>query len=275
VNWIEYKFRNSQNEYVHPEQVISSTSQSHTLLMEWKEGENVSEDQAKRYLHVQADDLIQNAFLPPSACKSYDVVYIGLSNNGPRLLKGLQGCGAGFPLLLRESDGFRLAANEFAIQPLNMTFAPLLKLDFDLVPRVLLPFDHDSPPWLVASYVIPKIVEYMCKRETRVLLTRTASDVIPACWNSLSSDYQNQLKRKVHGVIKEASQYEFSDYLSLNKAARAVTHTVTWDITRNPMSLSMNKRTSDFKRLQRLQAELIEALRTGKRQPQTAKIDFN
>lgn len=265
--WIEYEFQNSIGEPVKPELIIASDRYSHAVMFEWKEGPNTEGDQLKRYSMVVSDDLIKKAALNPSVASVHDVCIVGLINHIPRLSKGIKNGNYSFPLIGVEEDGLSLQENDFAVNELTGVVSPKLAIDFSKVPTQLVPFDHNSQYWEIAERIIPQIIVYMTRGEPRFILEKLLDDCAPVCKSVLAPSYRHDLATKVQHVINEASRHEFKGFFKRDKKSESRTHSATWEIKYNPMALLFDKRSVEFRKLQRLQAQFINALRTGKRNP--------
>lgn len=263
--WIEYAFQNSNNEVVVPELILSSIQARHTMLLEWKEGKNTDSEQLRRYSGITQEDLIQRAFIDRQAASSLDVVIVGKAEFAERLRVGIERNQHNFPLLLVESSGIRLDLNQFSNNSLNGVFDPVLRIDFSKVPASFVPFNGDSHLFVVADCVISQIVEYMARREPRVLLARLAEDTVPTL-GIMSRQHQQHLRNNmIRQVVEQAARHEFRRYLRRNREAERVTGTPTWDILNNPVDLGVDKRSRGFRALQSAKGALLEALRTGRR----------
>ena len=267
AKWIELEFQNSKGSAVKPELIIASDQLGHALLMEWKEGQNADRDQLRRYADVTPGDLVQKAALSTQEAKSADTCLLGLDDHSPRLTISLDEAGLPFPLLSVASDGISLAHNRFAEPNLTDIFYPKLPIKMSRIPTQLIPFDHNSETWEIAERVMPQVVRYMTDGLPRFTLDQLAKDTVPVWDALLSDDYQRNLKVKIQQVVHDASRHEFAQYIRRDQPAAAKRGGPTWDITYNPTSLPFDKRTREFQKLKTLQADLIEALRTNKRNP--------
>lgn len=261
--WIEYKFYNSQNEEVVPELILISEPQAHSLLFEWKSGANTDPDQLRRYSNITQEDLQQRAFIEPRCASSHDVTVIGKSEFIDRILIGIRDGNYDFPVLEVSYNGLSLKENQFECQRLNQVFDTDLEINMHRIPTSFIPFDKDSPHWIIAEKIIQRVLEYMSNREPRIHLDKIAGDTIPT-WNILSPNYQSEIRNKIKEIMREASLTEFKEYLRYNRQM-VRRFGPTWDIISNPLDLHSDKRHAAWKRLQNLQKKFLEALRTGER----------
>ena len=269
--WIEYKFSNSLNQDVVPELILASELKAHSLLFEWKSGANLDHDQLERYSHVTTDDLRMRAMLRGRSADHFDVTVVAKGENIERILIGIRSGPYTFPVLIVAGSKILLRENSFACQELNQIFGAGLEIDWDIVPMSYFPFDRESPLWMLAEKIIPMILEYMVRREPRISLDNIARDVVPT-WTILGQGYRSEMKTKIAEVIRQAEQYEFRDYLRYNRdMLGSFGH--TWEITNNPRDLR-DKRHTAWRKLQSLQRNFLEALRTGRRIEPQGELPF-
>lgn len=248
--WIERQFPNQDFDLVHPELVLASRAENHTLLLEAKSGANTQTAQLARYDRVETADLRERLFLPHDETGSHDVTIVGLEEHEQRLRIGIEGQ-YDFPLLVASNRGLALRLNEFQVVQLNTAFQPYLGIDWDSVTLSWIPFDHDSELWEVAEVVIPEVVARMVKREPRI-------EAAPICssrssWAIIGRPEKNQMEAKVRQVFREAATNEFRSYLRLRDGGL--------DVTNNPLELDVPGQSLAFRRLQRLQREFLGRLR--------------
>jgi len=263
VEWIESRFRNSLDEEVVPELILSSVPKAHSLLFEWKKGANLEKDQLDHYSHVTSEDLRAKVMLPAPSYEHFDVTYVVKGEHVERVLIGLASGPYPFPVLIVADGKILLRANSFDCQELNQVFGPGLEVDWDLAPMSYVPFDRESPLELFGEKVIPAVIARMAQREPRINLEMVAEDVVPQ-WRVIDDKYRKDLRSKIFEVLRQASLYEFSDYLNYNKDLKQK-FGPTWDITSNPLDLRTDKRHTAYKKLETLQRRFLEALRTGRR----------
>jgi hypothetical protein len=262
---IEFSFKNASNETIKPELIICSQKLEHTLLLEWKSGKNTEVDQLDRYSRVVPPDI--RARVPSGgACKGHDVVIIAKIEHRDSIAIGIDKKHK-FPLLCVESDGISLNVNRFSHAVINPVFAPKLKIDFTRRPSSFIPFDATSPEWMIATEVIPQILQLMHEGETVLLLDAILPAVVDV-WSHISPQDQRTLREKVERVITRAADGHFKPYLKRNRAYEAQSKGKGWDIENSPLNMSSSKRGQEFRRLQKLQKEFVEELRSGRTGPQ-------
>jgi hypothetical protein len=258
--WIEFGFKNSQDEEVCPELILASEHVRHTVLCEWKSGSNVDPDQLSRYSHVTAEDLVQRAFLSRRAVEAHDTSVFGQEENVERLSLGIEQAGCRFPLLGVKSDGIYLRKNTFSRTELTGLFSRGLGIDMETAPMGFVPFDRESPDWVVAQHCCPRIIEYMQKGEPHLLLRKLVSDVCPI-WQLLGPTAQADLETRVRRVVLDAARSHLKSYLRRNKQATHRTGTHTWDIVNSPLRLTTDKRTAAWRALSKLAKGFVDSVR--------------
>lgn len=272
VLWIEYKFFNSLDQEVVPELILASVPKAHSLLFEWKSGANLEDTQLERYSHITSEDLRTRAWLPGRSADHFDVTIVSKGEHIERILMGIKGGQYTFPVLMVADSKILLKENRFDCQELNQIFGAGLEIDWDVVPMSYVPFDRESPLHMFAEKVIPTILEHMMRREPRINAEMVAEVIVPQ-WDVIDDKCKKDLRRTIYEVIRQAAQYEFKDYLKYNKDLK---HKFgpTWEITSNPLDLRTDKRHTAWKKLQTLQRNFLEALRTGRKAEEQADLPF-
>src|SRR6266516_4612561 len=106
---IEQVIRNQDNDICNPELIVASEMLAHSMLLEWKSGQNTEADQLQRYSRLTSLDLTNIALLSARAAKTFDVVIVGHAEHAERLKSGIVSGGYPFPLLLADDAGLHLA----------------------------------------------------------------------------------------------------------------------------------------------------------------------
>ena len=262
---IEFRFQNAQNESVCPELILASIPTRHTILCEWKSGPNLDPKQLGRYCRVTADDLRERAFLPAPAVEAHDATVVGAEEHAERLLLGIDKASCDLPLLLVTAGAITLRRGHFARQQVTDVFRPGMKVDMTTSPMAFVPFDRESPDWVIAHHCFGQIVSYMAGGESEVLLGRLVADVCPV-WSKIGGRSRSELEERIKRVVIEAARNELDAYLRRNRGLEGRTHTPTWDITNNPLHLATDKRTTEWRRVKRKVQQFVESLRSGNRQ---------
>lgn len=254
--WIEKKFPNQDLEPVCPDLVVASEKVKNTLLLEWKSGANTESDQLRRYSRVTQSDLETRAFIARDASHSHDVVIIGRSEYGDRLRIGIEHGHFPFPLLLVAMDGIGLSYNAFKVPQLNALFSPKLELDLRRVPSRFVPLDASSDLWEVAEVVMPKVLQYMTERRSRVDIAVVCQDICDT-WSIMGQPARQAVTEKLVEAIRQASRMHFKKYI------RLAANRGSFEIINNPLDLTSSKRTAVYKKLLSAQKSLLQAMRTG------------
>lgn len=103
--------------------------------------------------------------------------------------------------------------------------------------------------------------------ETVLLLDAILPAVIEV-WSHISVQDQKTLRAKVESIITRAADGHFKPYLKRNRKYEAQSKGKGWDIENSPLNMSSTKRGQEFRRLQKLQKEFVEELRSGRTGPQ-------
>jgi len=259
-HYIEFEFANSEGRMVKPEIIIFSDRVKHTIMWEWKSGGNIDADQMQRYADVTEADLRQRALVPPGASEQSDVAVVIPEEKEEDVARVLKELGIEFPVVAKHENGLSLSSNAFAVQQLNDSLRPLLEVDFAKQPLHYVPFDVESPDWVLAQRVAQQLLHYMHRQEPRLLVADMARDIVPA-WRSISPAMQGRYTQRLKDIVINMARREFRHYLQRNKQLEAATHTQTWDIVNNPIDLATDKRTRVYKDLQRRAQMLVERLK--------------
>ncbi len=260
--WVELEFANSFGRRVRPEIIICSESQAHTVMWEWKSGGNVDQEQMQRYDAVTLEDLRERAMVPAAAVQRSDVAVVVPETKMADAARVLDQWGFRFPVIAKRAEGLSLEWHSFAVAELSSAFRPVLVVNFPHQPLHYVPFDLDSPDWVLGDRAAQQLLVYMSTREPRLLLDRLAEDIVPA-WPALSAEMKNHYRDKLRDRVVDMARNEFQPYLSRNKPSEGRTHTPTWDIANNPLGVSTDKRGSVYRDLQKRAKVLVERLRTG------------
>ncbi len=265
--WIEYKFSNQDLETVHPELIISSDKLGHTLLLEFKSGQNTDNDQLRRYARITKNDLIRNAYLPATASEKHDIGILGKDEYKDRLCIGIKEGGYSFPLLLTSQEGITLAYNNFHISELYRVFSPLLKINWSRLSSRFVPLNSESELWELAEVVMPKVLHYMTERRPRVRIEDICQDIC-ITWSMMGDPGRNEIRTKIREVLRQASASDFVQYLRWNKGADSL------EIIVNPLDFGTDKRTAAYRKLRTIQNHLINKLKTGRTEMRQMQIEF-
>jgi hypothetical protein len=271
--WIELGFENSAGDLVVPELIVSSRREHHSILFEWKSGQNADEDQLRRYAHVTGADLRDRAHLSPDETASHNIVLVGFSEAADRLAVGMDNNNYPFVLLLVADAGLEPVRNRFTPEDTDRAFRPYLAIDWDTVPSYFFPVDVDSELWEFAEVLVPRIFELMGRGEPRIMLAQL-EDAIP-CWNVLARNYQGRLRDKIHAVMRQACQNQFEQYIRPNRDHGARNRLgVHWDIINNPVARVSDGRNAEWRRLATKQRAFLELLRNHGNLPEQGILDL-
>lgn len=271
--WVEFKFANSRGEAVVPELVIASGRLKHTMLLEWKSGQNTDGDQLRRYAGVTPEDLRTRALLTAEESHAHDVVLIGLAEYEDRLVIAIDRDHHPFPVLVRDAEGLVPVRNGFRVGEADGVFRPKLLVDWGGVPTFLYPLDVASETWEFAEMVIPKVLEQMAQGAPRILLKEVAQAVVP-CWGVVDRQHQQELEKKMFGVMDCACRRDFRAFFRRNKTAGSRTHTPTWDVVSNPLAGAPDRRQREWRGMRKRQEALIDFLRTGREVPEQGELEL-
>lgn len=225
---IEQPFPVNATQQVHPEIVLCSDLEGHSLLIEAKSGANLSIEQLQRYRLVDVVALQRRAFTSAASAQKHNVLIVGLMEWGDRLKMGT----ALVPSTVRvlavavgdvfgdgmnqtgAPSGILRIENAFDNDKLNALFDPLAEVDWDLVPNSFLPVDHDAEGWEFAEFVFPELISAILEGKEKVQADELASTFIRH-WPLIANKYKKRLLDRIREVVRYAAQKRFSAYLRI------------------------------------------------------------
>lgn len=210
---IERRFPNQDGELVHPELILESEPETHTLVLEWKSGANTDDDQLRKYSRISESDLRQRVPVPPDAAQSHDVTLVGKDEHGQRLAMGLDAGSYPFPLVVEDAEGLRLDKNSFSTGALNGVFNPRLEIDWAHAPESFIRVDPDSDSTDVAAVAVPQVITYMVQMEAAgVEVQQLAQDMCKGYWEFIDTPGRDGIKAKLSAVLEDACENEFGSF---------------------------------------------------------------
>src|SRR5215469_9275614 len=267
---IEQSFTVETNFVVNPEVVLCSDMDQHTLIVEAKSGANLNPAQLERYTLVNPECLQKSALTTASAAKKHDLLVIGLEQWKDRLLLGSskvpsdrrviavadiafddEGNGSpGSADSVQPYQGIMRIENQFSTPRLNDAFNPTLEVDWDVVPNIYLPVDHESLDWEFAEFMMPEIISAILRGDQVMTLEELAATVIRH-WKIISAKYQTMLLDCMRRVLKQAAQKRFSSFMKFGekgKKKNEVVLMIPQNLTENiaAQRAQLNKRLRDF-----------------------------
>jgi len=275
IHYIEYPFTNSSGEQVKPEIIIKSFHSKNTLLFEFKTGESIDLNQLQRYSRVTLEDIKQRAWVETQCLGTFDIVYLCLSDKLTEIVKGFKSSSFQPPLLSYDRSIMKLALNNFKEERLNVLFKKGIAVKFDLIPTDFVPFHQESRDWEFAEALIPIVIQCMLNNESRIVLESVCKELIPQ-WNNLSHFEQSLYENKILDLINLASIHDFKDYLLRpSKEQHAKTRGKReWEIINNPLITQPYKHSKVFLKLQNIQRNFIEFLKTGNKTIPQEELPF-
>ncbi len=266
VIWIEHRFQNSKGDIVKPEMILSSNQLEHTMLLESKAGGNIEMEQYQRYKDVTKEDLIERAYISRNSVQKIDVTYVVPKSAVEKASNAFDELSIKNPLVSVSQDKVWLDKNEFSATKLNMQFRNGINVIYDEIPLHFIPFDNESPEWIVAEKIFPIIFKFLCDNLYIFTGEKILGEVVPM-WRELGALEQREVRKLITKVLTSASKYEFKGFMRQKRDISRSTHIETWEIIKNPLRLVPSKHGRAWKQLQNLQSRFLERLRTGKGQP--------
>ena len=163
--WIDFRFRIATGEIVHPDLIVASGPQRNSLLLEFKSGANVDEEQLRRDALVTPDDLVRAVYIERDAAETHDLVVLALADQIERITIGVDRSGVSLALLCQSADGIALVQGVFSVTDLTRLFSPSMRIPWDRIPTGFVPVDGSSEDWEIAELVGVEMVARMQRRE--------------------------------------------------------------------------------------------------------------
>ena len=253
LKWIGHKFRVTAGGHVCPDAMAASTAIEHTLLLEFKGGANIEDDQAIAYGTIASTDLERAGLIEEAASRSHDIVYVGEEAHGGRLRQGLTAVGCDYPLLLRADSGLGHEGGTFINAKVSAVLSPLLSIDWSAVPTNYIPVDEASPLSMVASVVVPRLLQYANEDREDVTIVKVCEDICTV-WGALGGPAKDQFKARVLVMLREAASLELRNFVEVSQNGTRIT------LKMNPVGLAPEARTQNLKALRTAQRQLLSRL---------------
>jgi len=271
VKWVEFNFQNSKDKIVKPELIFTSDKLQNTVMLESKAGGNIEKEQHDRYCDVTKDDLRERAFIEPKCLNYVDITYVVPEYVAEKASSAFDKFSVGFPLLSISLKNIGLRKNSFSNAEVTSLFKAGLSINYEEIPCHFIPFDNESPVWIVAEKIVPIVLNFLYDNKSFFTSQEILEKLIPM-WSNLSNEEKREMRQKVSKVLRISAEYEFKGFIRKNINITRRTHTDTWDIEVNPLKRKPSKRVRVWKQLQNRQKLFIERLKTGKRQ--SIQLDF-
>jgi hypothetical protein len=208
--------------------VIFKVSPALVLPCECKSGENIDEEQARKYLAADPALLRRTDALPPQLRKATDVtvlpMFVGTEENRPELERGLRHLDIDAPLLTVGPSRIRLSGAS-GITGLD---------DFDHrhgngLPPARLPVDHQSPSEEIQELLLPELIAAQARGEDIVPIEAVCAAVVPE-WGILSPGMQGSFIRRTEDAMRRLLQGDLRTHFRLdpggsNRRSRVVIET--------------------------------------------------
>ena len=256
---IEQTIRNENGTICVPEFIAFSRKLAHTIVFEWKSGNNTEDDQLARYSSLTSKSLTDVGMVDRTAAKSFDVAVVCPLANADRIKIGIEKGKYAFPLLAVGVDGISLVHNRFRAEPLNGVFLPKLQINMATAPLGHVPVSGTSEFWEVASVMVPLIVEKMRFRET-VVKASSLCPLVFTVWDNMMPEARRQSLRRISEVLEQASLCEFKNFWTYTKQNN---NDCQINIVNNPLAEHASKRSGAYKKLRNLQRQFVERLVKG------------
>ncbi len=265
IHWIELNFENSEGKTVKPELIFFSDNLQNTVMLESKSGGNIEKEQYEKYSKVTADDLRTKAYVNRNCLEYIDTTYIVPEPVTHKAGDAFDKMGITCPLISVGLDVIKLYKNTFSREELTTLFKDGLNIKYEEIPSHFIPFDVESPKWVIAEKIVPIILAFLYENKSFFTTKDILEKIIPA-WGSLGPAEQGDIEKKASEILRIAVTHEFKGFIYKNREITQRTRTVTWNVETNPLRKNPSKRSQAWKQLQNMQKAFIERLQKDKGQ---------
>lgn len=215
VKWIEYPFTCHTGETVVPDLAITSDIQNNCILFESKSGNNIENEQAKRYMKVEPEDVVSKLHVDTKGGKkpSADISYLCFSESTLNIVKQLDRLSAKFPVLEMSTDSIRLVNNSFSVDQLNQDLSKGITIDRNKIPMGYFPFDKESSNSEIAPYVVRTLVAFARQNKPHFTSDEITRDIIGSLWEQFGDRKKRDLINKVSSILGKAKVKELRGFL--------------------------------------------------------------
>jgi hypothetical protein len=185
---------------------------NHLLLIESKSGANVVEDQAFRYGQLQAQAVVQAAYVTLSVrtAPTIETAYLCLSKHAHRVRLGLSTIGLAYPIIAVSGDSVILDHSGNASAQLRSAFAQG-DVRLPAPPPRLIAFDQDSSAEIIQPRVLAVLVAAMSQRLTQLSIVSLAERATPH-FALYGRQAQQQIKKKVAEAARNIAATEPANF---------------------------------------------------------------
>lgn len=230
------------------------------LLAECKSGQNIDDDQAKKYLAADAAALRRTSAIPPALRgveePAVQAIWVGLEEHRPRLETGMRNLGFEAPLLTIDDGRARLtgAAGTDGIQEFDE------RHDGGWPPgRILV--DHQSSDEQLSELIIPELISGQASDRDSVSVDAICEHILPE-WPILSRGAQGDFRGRVAEAVRALAAQEFRGQFRFEPAGGSAVGRVVFAV--RPAGMDPRGRTQAW------QAQQRRAARAMSREPKPA-----
>lgn len=158
--------------------VLLNEAESHLVFCECKAGNNIENEQAERYGTIDPKSVVTAAAITLSNRNplTSEVLYVCLADKSERIIQGLDGISAEYPLLAIGDAEVILKRPDKASKILRDAF-PGGSVKMPAPPARIIDFDHDSPVQVFVDKARPYLIRAAARRIEEVSVPRIAEDL--------------------------------------------------------------------------------------------------
>lgn len=215
VKWVEYPFTCHTGETVVPDLIVTSAMQNNCILFESKSGNNIENEQAKRYMKVKPEDVVSKLHVDTREGKEpdVDITYICFSESSSNIVEQLNNLSAEFPVLEMSIDTIKLVNNSFSVSQLNEDLSKGLPINRNKIPMGYFPFDDKSSNSQIAPFVVRTLVAFARQNKPQFTSEEITRDIIGSLWEHFGDQKKREIINKVSAILGKAKVKELRDFL--------------------------------------------------------------
>lgn len=271
---IGQKFRpsGSSSSYVCPDVTLRNYDKSHVLLVDAKSGSTIDPDQIRKCQQIRPTDVAQFVTVSNPRSVEIDVAVVCYSDDLIWIVKALDEAEIAAPIIAISNEKISLEAGDFRLDELNEAFSVPIEISSEMaIPSTYVPFDSDTETGDVAEIIMPKVVEYMYRRDPRFNTSTLIYDLF-GCYNDLLSDSERKgINQTVVKVLKEAAKNHLREFLKSEKSGSVN----AWTIIKNPYDFDPRYQAQSLEALKRRVAKLIADLKGEPWPPEQLKLGWD
>lgn len=190
---------------IKPEICLVSHLKRHLLMMEFKSGKHMKEEQLTRYGQVTTAHATTISEPPrPGLLYGHDCMVVGRKEHCSTLLAGLQAAQLAFPLVGVTTSELRLEHNKCSEPDLHGVLDEGLEIAWNYV-GYYMPLGADCTDKSLATEVAATIINAAVMEEARLTVRDVCTELWGEVWNILGVEDRTSLEKRVETILGVAA----------------------------------------------------------------------